>query len=524
MYIQSIISCRDGFERLKQRPSRWTRLGLGDRQGEHWDDINSAINSLEVSHTRIDETEFTDRFTKLRRSGGFESSGRVVINPEGSAVSYMAGLGAVHLEWTSHTPLADGQLDQLSNAVSYVPIPPGLPSMISMAWRDLFPGWEDSSSRGANIGLVKDGVALNLIVGRTMIDSWLFQRVPLAVRKETIDLAVGVFIQGGRDNKRYLSRALRGMSAGFSRIEANLKQLQPINLEMPFVLICLSPDPVSAPKFLELQALAPAAVESHIIERVIEVPAQYQQAVLGILGYFGTYLQRIAPEVAKAATIRIEQGAGFLRLVVDGENGSRHVLERAFEDYQSAVAGEMPVESLGLTPLALAELKNELRFAEARIEMQKEILSAQGLELKSLRELSLSLAKRSPSDINVQVTSTANASSSVEFDVRSIVDAVSTLAAALNREDGTEKVADELEQLATEIEGAGEERLALKRPMERLRQLLDDACAGGSRVHSALEKTVGAVELAQKLARRYNALAEWLGLPQVPRAIAGRGE
>jgi len=361
------------------------------------------------------------------------------------------------------------------------------------------------------------------MLGRTMIDSWLFQRVPVAVRRGLIDLAVGVFIQAPRDNSHYLNRVLRAMSGGFQRAEQNLKQLQPISLDVPFVLIGLSPTPVEGPKFLELLAETVQAHSAPVIERVIEVPAQYQQAVLGILGYFGTYLQQIAPECAEAATIRIEQGTGFLRLVVEAENGARHILERAFEDYQGVVRGELPVSQLPLTPFAAAELKNELRLAQARIEFQSDMIVAQGLQLKTLRELSLGLANRNVPEINVHVSNVAQASSTVHVDIQGMLDDLVKLASLLRQEEDTQDFAQELSNLEGELKGAAKVPGELAQPMSRVRKVLDRLQSGGASVHVALEKTAGAVDAIQKLARRYNSIAEWCGLPQVPSAFTGRG-
>ncbi|UAN02011.1 hypothetical protein [Achromobacter mucicolens] len=536
MFIQSILSCRQGYEKLKQRLD--SPDGIGPQQGTldvglHskpvFVDIQEAIERFEIIPSRVDHD---DIMRKLDDDTELDPYGRLVLTPRGSAGSWSTSdAGKIVVRWSSDIPLEDGSLESVKSPQMALPSPPALIPLIEQVWRDLFPGWQDTSVQGfavngpaMNVGLIKHGVALNLMLGRSMIDAWLFQRVPVAVRRNNIDLAVGIFIQGPRQNSHYLNRILRPMSGGFSRAEHNLTQLQPISLEVPFVLIGLSPQHIHTPKFTELIAERAPARNPPAIERVIEVPAQYQQAVLGILGYFGTYLQQIAPECAEAATIRIEQGAGFLRLVVEAENGVRHMIERAFEDYQGVVRGELSVSTLPLSPIAAAELKNELRFAQARIDFQKDIILAQGLEIKSLRELSLGLARRSVPDITVHVSNVAQASSTANSDIRNMADDLAGLASMLRGQKDTEAVAEELCGLEAAIESAAERKDELAKPLSKLREILVRIQTGGSSLHAAIQKTAGAVEAVQKLARRYNAIAEWCGLPQVPRALAGSGE
>lgn len=536
MFIQSILSSRQGYEKLKQRFDSPDGIGPQQRTLDVGHDlkpvlveIEEAIERFEIVHSRVDHN---DIMRKLDDDTLPDPFGRLVLTPRGSAGSWSTSdAGKIVVRWSSDIALGDGELESVKSPQMVLPSPPGLIPLMEQVWRDLFPGWEDTSVQGGasgvpamNVGLVKHGVALNLMLGRSMIDAWLFQRVPVAVRRNNIDLAVGIFIQGPRQNSHYLNRILRPMSGGFARAEHNLTQLQPISLEVPFVLIGLSPQHVEAPKFVELIAERAPSRNPPAIERVIEVPAQYQQAVLGILGYFGTYLQQIAPECAEAATIRIEQGAGFLRLVVEAENGARHIIERAFEDYQGVVRGDLSVSALSLSPFAAAELKNELRFAQARIDFQKDIILAQGLEIKSLRELSLGLARRSVPDINVHVSTVAQASSTASVDIGSMPDELVGLASLLRRQKDTEAVAEELCSLGAAIESAGQRKDELAKPLSKLREVLDRLQSGGSNLHAALQKTAGAVDAVQKLARRYNAIAEWCGLPQVPRALAGNGE
>ncbi|MFE0842421.1 hypothetical protein [Achromobacter insolitus] len=437
-----------------------------------------------------------------------------------SASCRATGPGEVVLEWSADLPFEDGHLDKVSPA-SFV-VPSFLAPTISEAWRALFPDW--NLDKRLSVGLIHSGVALNLMLSRSAVDSWLFQKVPVAARRDAVDLAVGVFLYSLPAEGFYVNRALRGLSTGFNRATASLIDLQPISLEVPFVLVGLSLTPVIEPKFFELEAEPAKRTSAPVIERVIEVPQQYQQAVVGILGYFGTYLQQIAPEQAKTTKIRIEQGAGFLRLVVEAEDGARHILERAFDDYQGVVTGSLSVDQLSLSPFAAAELRNELRMANMRIEFQKDMLAAQGLQLKTLRELTLELSKRDVPDVTIQVSNVAQASATSSLDMRSLVGEIHSLVQKLQPKEAAREIAQELSDVGDAIEGAGQEQAALKGPMDRLRGVLEKLQSTGTRLRRLLDDSDGVLDSAQKLAKKYNAVAEWCGLPQIPRAFTGRND
>ncbi|NRG06304.1 hypothetical protein HRJ46_23670, partial [Vibrio coralliilyticus] len=62
-----------------------------------------------------------------------------------------------------------------------------------------------------------------------------------------------------------------------------------------------------------------------VIERSIVFPPEYHQAGLGILNYFGTYINEKYPE--QNARVKIEQHGLTVRMIVETESGSREVLE-----------------------------------------------------------------------------------------------------------------------------------------------------------------------------------------------------
>jgi hypothetical protein len=59
----------------------------------------------------------------------------------------------------------------------------------------------------------------------------------------------------------------------------------------------------------------------------MEFPREYHQAVVGLLSYFSAVLKEKYPQ--QNATVRIEQIGTTVRLIVESEDGSREIIERA---------------------------------------------------------------------------------------------------------------------------------------------------------------------------------------------------
>ena len=57
--------------------------------------------------------------------------------------------------------------------------------------------------------------------------------------------------------------------------------------------------------------------------------------------------------------------------------------------------------------------------------------------------------------------------------------------------------------------------------MKKLKKLLEEATETGSAFNAFLQKANSGVEIAQKIARSYNSIAEWCGAPQVPSVFLG---
>ncbi len=66
---------------------------------------------------------------------------------------------------------------------------------------------------------------------------------------------------------------------------------------------------------------------SNSIERCIEFPPQYQQAGIGILSYFSSYLSQQYPN--SSARVKIEQNGTSVRMIIEAEDGTLETVEKS---------------------------------------------------------------------------------------------------------------------------------------------------------------------------------------------------
>ena len=55
----------------------------------------------------------------------------------------------------------------------------------------------------------------------------------------------------------------------------------------------------------------------------------------------------------------------------------------------------------------------------------------------------------------------------------------------------------------------------------RLRNFIDDLSDVNSRTYKVIKAVKGGIQTAQRMAKTYNDIAQWVGLPQVPRPFLG---
>ena len=273
-------------------------------------------------------------------------------------------------------------------------------------------------------------------------------------------------------------------------------------------------------KMQKLATLKPTNKNTEGVGRSIEFPAEFHQAGISILSYFGTILRKKYPD--KKAKIRIEQNGLMVIMTIDTEAGDREIIERALDDYGLVVTGKMALEEYTDDRILILELKNELNIAKVRIESQKELLQYQNADIESFRQLLSDSFKKSTPNINLSVSSNSNANITQDINIK----------------DELDQISDGLRELMKDMLNDSEEDMAIQDLTDNLKVI--EKCEGKrevaessgiSKIHSFLQKvenvdtTAGkiiktakdGIAIAQKIAVHYNQIAQWCGLPIIPK-------
>jgi len=135
-------------------------------------------------------------------------------------------------------------------------------------------------------------------------------------------------------------------------------------------------------EFEEIYKWRPLNDFERLIERSIEFPPEYKQAGVSILNYFSEILRKKYPE--SEATVQIKQDGLKVSMIIDTAKGEREIIEKTLNDYGLVITGQMSPEQFTDDKHQIIELKSELRIAQVRIEMQKDLLLDKSAQVDKL--------------------------------------------------------------------------------------------------------------------------------------------
>lgn len=256
-----------------------------------------------------------------------------------------------------------------------------------------------------------------------------------------------------------------------------------------------------------------------MVERIIEFPPEYHQAGLGILNYFGTYLREQYPN--ENASVRIEQVGLEVRLVVETEDGKSETIEKALNEYELIITGAEQPQTLSHSDKLIFELKNELRIAQFRLESQKDLIGMQNGRIDQLLNIvGNSLSQKNQVVIDFKPDITLSNKVEVNQDIKAAISHLNKLKKELPRSNEVYSVLNELEGSLVSIE-TNNDPASVRRSsaMCDFKRLIDKVVDNGSDLNSAIDKIESGWKVFSELAGKYNSVAEWCGLPVIPRPL-----
>ena len=216
-------------------------------------------------------------------------------------------------------------------------------------------------------------------------------------------------------------------------------------------------------------------------------------------------------------------------MVIDPIEGEPEVIERALDEYGLVITGQLPIEAYTDDKLIAFELRQELMIARTRIELQKELLQ---LANESVREKKIQIDKllsfvgkaiQNPSQITIQASPKAEAH--ISQDLRLFVDCSGIIKSKISElKEILPQNFEEVERIQDIEDSFGElskynsaKDVKNSSAMPKLKKLIDDVNQTGGKINSVIRGVRNGVEIAQELAKNYNCIAQWCGLPQVPK-------
>lgn len=264
------------------------------------------------------------------------------------------------------------------------------------------------------------------------------------------------------------------------------------------------------------------------IRRSIKFPPEYYQAGIQILNYFGTVLKKKYP--SQEATVRIEQEGMKVTMIIDPIEGDKEIIEQALDDYGLVITGQLPPDEFTDNRQLLTELKYELKLAEARIEAQRDLLQYQRTDIAELKHL-IHTALSNPSPIQIEATAIKKLGHdyNLYFDfhsqVSNIQEALKKIQPLLASDSDEAMTIQELQESLEKIKhNDSKEEISKSTSMSKVRKLLIEMGDENSNIGKTVKGFKKGAEIVQSIASVYNSIAQWCGLPLVPKAFLKKSE
>jgi hypothetical protein len=366
-----------------------------------------------------------------------------------------------------------------------------------------------------NIGPVKNGISSILSFGHfDHLNRWLFQQTALAVKHHVVNIPIMLvplhdFARTQED--RFFSRH------SFEMYLRQIEPLTPLSHAYPFLILGYTDqqDLFEAEVF-ELESDPLLVNENVVIDRCIEFPPEYHQAGLNILSFFGTYIREQYPD--EDAKVKIEQDGQKVKLIIETADGKKEIVEKALHEYQLVMTGQKLPEEITQNQSLILEMRNELRIAKFRIESQQDIIQVQRGQIDQLFGIvAHGLANKQPIAIDFKPTISLSNSVTLNQDVSYALGSLNEIKELLPSSSPELIALNDLEESLETIEKENNPEIVKKSSaMRKFKRFLDKVSDGNEDLKKIIDTTENGVEVFRDLAGKYNKIAEWCGLPQVP--------
>lgn len=365
------------------------------------------------------------------------------------------------------------------------------------------------------LGPVKNGLSAQLHMGfpNESLARWLFQQAAIAMKYKLISMPI--LLAPVREFAKRLDGNRMMSRNPFEMLQDQVQMLSPLTYLYPFLIVGYSDEPtLMGPNIIEIEEDTNADGLNQVVNRCIEFPPEYHQAGLGILNFFASYLREQYPN--EEAAVKIEQHGLLVRLIITTESGQTETIEKALQEYELIISGEKAPEELATNATLVLELKNELRIAKFRIESQQDIISLQNTRMDKLLNI-IGDGLKQPISIDFKPTVIATSNVQLNPRIAMALGGIAELKEILPHSSDAYLALGEVEASLERIEKEKDPEIVKRSPaMNKFRRILDNFAEKDSSLRKAIDTAESGWDLFKDLAGKYNKIAEWCGLPQVP--------
>ncbi len=183
-------------------------------------------------------------------------------------------------------------------------------------------------------------------------------------------------------------------------------------------------------------------------------------------------------------------------MTIDPLEGDREVIEKALDDYGLVVTGEMKPEEFTDDKLLVIELKSELRNAQNKMEMQKELLQDKNVQIDKFFHIvqeavqnkqPINLSQETATGDNIKITSGNNSHFAkdngtltiTDFSNQTIQNLCSEIDEAIEKSESSDAdkqdAKEQLEKIGNELQRPEPDKGRIERCLAYIAQTIPDA-------------------------------------------------
>lgn len=372
--------------------------------------------------------------------------------------------------------------------------------LLRRGWKEISKSEVSSDLKGLGLKniLHKGNTSVKLITSanKPLFSNWMIYETPIIYCSGLSSISVLLIPE--EDVLKILKDKSKSKVLTFEKSRKILRKLSPLKSNSPFVILGFSNQKeLFKPDIYEIKPTNNSqSTHSLSVSRTIEFPEEYFKSGITIISEFCNYLREL--NLSNDAKVRIEQNGLSVKLYIETLSGDPIIMTRVLSDYY---------ETLEKNTTTNSNPDDKLHDL---------------IKLLLLKENSPKIEINTNSNSDSKSHSDAIAENNIEINqsVSTAISATCELQEIIKKFNGnTSLIDDVIEKLDKIEEETDSSKVRKSSAMYKFNQLIGEINQSTSSIGKILHTIEGGTKLAADISEKYNSLASWCGLPQVPGPI-----